>query len=164
MYEFLGISELSDDYDSGEDWDEQYRVTLGDLGTFYPMMQQYTQVVTSSRKICRLSYIFTLYYALRSVRWFYLPFLHFCLCNIYLLKVEQDCILCSFEEKNLICPLKNYKLILCTGIYYSKMFFLPCMLIFFFFAYKHVKLFIKFTLYILSSILKIAVNFVDFVC
>lgn len=68
MYEFLGISELSDDYDSGEDWDEQYRVTLGDLGTFYPMMQQYTQVVTSSRKICRLSYIFTLYYALRSVR------------------------------------------------------------------------------------------------
>lgn len=41
MYEFLGISELSDDYDSGEDWDEQYRVTLGDLGTFYPMMQQY---------------------------------------------------------------------------------------------------------------------------
>ncbi|XP_034299497.2 titin homolog isoform X7 [Magallana gigas] len=25
--------ELSDDYDSGEDWDEQYRVTLGDLDT-----------------------------------------------------------------------------------------------------------------------------------
>lgn len=70
IYEFLGISELSDDYDSGEDWDEQYRVTLGDLGIFYfyPMMQQYTQVVTSSRKICRLSYIFTLYYALRPVR------------------------------------------------------------------------------------------------
>lgn len=70
IYEFLGISELSDDYDSGEDWDEQYRVTLGDLGTFYfyPMMQQYTQVVTSSRKICRLSDIFTLYYALRPVR------------------------------------------------------------------------------------------------
>ncbi|XP_062595919.1 titin-like isoform X3 [Saccostrea cucullata] len=47
--------ELSDDYDSGEDWDEQYRVTLGDLAP--PKLPMETPRITDSGETAMLSWL-----------------------------------------------------------------------------------------------------------
>nr|XP_022325334.1 titin-like isoform X5 [Crassostrea virginica] len=47
--------ELSDEYDSGEDWDEQYRVTLGDLAP--PKLPMETPRIIDSGETAKLSWL-----------------------------------------------------------------------------------------------------------